>query len=264
MGNERKLRLIQVAKEFNVGLNTITDFLHKKGIKSDGSPNTLVDDATYAVLEKEFGSNRSSASARNSVRERISQLLACLEPSQVDGVLEAHVDRNQVLEDLPLIATAPEAASLIILLTRRFEHWRRMLPPAPFVSARSFIERVWPSSLGWSDLGRQGAEPLQMMDVVQSEQERLASLGEEHGERVRGEILGLLGELLGLSPEQQQELASEEGQRRMRESAMRFESQLRKMMESAGEPEIPGDARHMMPGQMPQGIAQHYPFFSQN
>ena len=73
MGTERKLRLIQVAKEFNVGLNTITDFLHKKGIKSDGSPNTLVDDATYAVLEKEFGSNRSSASARNSVRERISQ-----------------------------------------------------------------------------------------------------------------------------------------------------------------------------------------------
>ena len=73
MGNERKSRLIQVAKEFNVGLNTITDFLHKKGIKSDGSPNTLVDDATYAVLEKEFGSNRSSASARNSVRERISQ-----------------------------------------------------------------------------------------------------------------------------------------------------------------------------------------------
>ena len=73
MGNERKLRLIQVAKEFNVGLNTITDFLHKKGIKSDGSPNTLVDAATYAVLEKEFGSNRSSASARNSVRERISQ-----------------------------------------------------------------------------------------------------------------------------------------------------------------------------------------------
>ena len=42
MGNERKLRLIQVAKEFKVGLNTITDFLQKKGIKSDGSPNTLV------------------------------------------------------------------------------------------------------------------------------------------------------------------------------------------------------------------------------
>ncbi len=72
MGNERKLRLIQVAKEFNVGLNTITDFLQKKGIKSDGSPNTLVDTDTYAVLEKEFGANRSAAGARDSIRERIS------------------------------------------------------------------------------------------------------------------------------------------------------------------------------------------------
>ncbi len=73
MGNERKLRLIQVAKEFNVGLNTITDFLHKKGIKSDGSPNTQVDAETYAVLEKEFGSSRSSGNARDSIRERIAQ-----------------------------------------------------------------------------------------------------------------------------------------------------------------------------------------------
>ena len=72
MGNERKLRLIQVAKEFKVGLNTITDFLQKKGIKSDGSPNTLVDSETYAVLEKEFGANRAVGNARDSIRERIS------------------------------------------------------------------------------------------------------------------------------------------------------------------------------------------------
>ncbi|MDE5624006.1 MAG: translation initiation factor IF-2 [Alistipes sp.] len=73
MGNERKLRLIQVAKEFNVGINTITDFLHKKGIKSDGSPNTQVDPETYAVLEKEFGANRAASGARDSIREKISQ-----------------------------------------------------------------------------------------------------------------------------------------------------------------------------------------------
>ena len=72
MGNERNLRLIQVVKEFKVGLNTITDFLQKKGIKSDGSPNTLVDAETYAVLEKEFGANRAAGNARESIRERIS------------------------------------------------------------------------------------------------------------------------------------------------------------------------------------------------
>ena len=73
MSNERKLRLIQVAKEFKVGLNTLTDFLQKKGIKSDGSPNALVEPEVYAVLEKEFGGNRASAGARDSIRERISQ-----------------------------------------------------------------------------------------------------------------------------------------------------------------------------------------------
>ena len=72
MGNERRLRLIQAAKEFKVGLNTITDFLQKKGIKCDGA-NSLVDEATYAILEKEYGSNRAAAGARDSVRERIAQ-----------------------------------------------------------------------------------------------------------------------------------------------------------------------------------------------
>ena len=33
MSNERKLRLIQVAKEFNVGINTITDFFTRNGLR---------------------------------------------------------------------------------------------------------------------------------------------------------------------------------------------------------------------------------------
>ncbi|MBQ1222597.1 MAG: translation initiation factor IF-2 N-terminal domain-containing protein, partial [Alistipes sp.] len=72
MANERRLRLIQAAKEFNVGISTIMDFLQKKGIKCDG-PSSLLTPDTYAVLEKEFGSNRSATGARDSVRERIAQ-----------------------------------------------------------------------------------------------------------------------------------------------------------------------------------------------
>ena len=73
MTNNRKIRLIQVAKEFKVGLNTITDFLLKKGINSDGSPNSLVSPDVYTILEKEFGSNRSiTGKERDSVREKIS------------------------------------------------------------------------------------------------------------------------------------------------------------------------------------------------
>lgn len=78
MSNERKLRLIQVAKEFKVGLNTITDFLQKKGIKTDGSPNTLVEPDVYAVLEKEFGGSRITGNERDSIRERIAQKQATI------------------------------------------------------------------------------------------------------------------------------------------------------------------------------------------
>ena len=72
MENERKLRLIQVAKEFKVGLNTLTDFLHKKGVAIDGSPNTQINSDIYSLVEREFGSNRTNSSARDSVREKIS------------------------------------------------------------------------------------------------------------------------------------------------------------------------------------------------
>ncbi len=70
MSNERKLRLLQVAKEFKVGIATITDFLAKKDIHIESSPNTLVEPDVYAVLEKEFGGNRAS-NDRINVRERI-------------------------------------------------------------------------------------------------------------------------------------------------------------------------------------------------
>ncbi|MBQ1980934.1 MAG: hypothetical protein II226_06580 [Alistipes sp.] len=70
--SNRKVRLIQVAKEFKVGLNSITDFLLKKGV-SDVSPNSQVNDEVYAMLEKEFGGNKGiTGNERENVRERIS------------------------------------------------------------------------------------------------------------------------------------------------------------------------------------------------
>ena len=72
MSNERRLRLHQVAREFKVGINTITDFLEKKGTKIESSPSTLIEPEVYALLDKEFGANRGS-NPRSDIRERISQ-----------------------------------------------------------------------------------------------------------------------------------------------------------------------------------------------
>ncbi len=72
MTNNKKIRLIQVAKEFKVGLNTITDYLLKKGVGAELSPNSPVSSDVYAMLEKEFGANRSiTGNERDNIRERI-------------------------------------------------------------------------------------------------------------------------------------------------------------------------------------------------
>ena len=73
MDNNKKIRLIQVAKEFKVGFNTLADFLQRKGLQSDCSPSSPVTPEVYAALEKEFGGNRQSGNERNNVRERIQQ-----------------------------------------------------------------------------------------------------------------------------------------------------------------------------------------------
>ena len=83
--DNKKLRLIRVAKEFKVGVTTLTDFLNKKGISVDNSPNTLISPEAYALAEKEFGTNRSSTSARDSVREKIAskqETVSIEEPKQ--------------------------------------------------------------------------------------------------------------------------------------------------------------------------------------
>jgi len=96
MTDQKKLRLIQVAKEFQVGLNTLTDFMQKKGIKSNGSPNTLVESDVYSTLEKEFGGNRSTGSERNTVRERISQKQATVSINEVKTTIK-DIDEEVVI-----------------------------------------------------------------------------------------------------------------------------------------------------------------------
>ncbi len=68
------VRLNKVIKEFNVGLQTVVDFLAKKGHTVDAAPNSKLSDEQYELVQKEF---RSDESARNEatrfLQERIQQ-----------------------------------------------------------------------------------------------------------------------------------------------------------------------------------------------
>ena len=52
------IRLIRVSKELNVGISSLVEFLHKKGIEIEANPNIKIDNEHYDMLVVEFGKDK--------------------------------------------------------------------------------------------------------------------------------------------------------------------------------------------------------------
>ncbi|MFO8239826.1 MAG: translation initiation factor IF-2 [Dissulfuribacterales bacterium] len=57
MSEKKAKRLSKIAREFNVGIATITEFLTSKGIEIESSPNAKIDPEIYDILAKEYVSD---------------------------------------------------------------------------------------------------------------------------------------------------------------------------------------------------------------
>ena len=73
----KPVRLSKAAREFNLGIGTIVDFLETKGIKVDAKPNTKLDPDVYALVRGNFQGDKEAkeAAQRSTVsvdRENIS------------------------------------------------------------------------------------------------------------------------------------------------------------------------------------------------
>ena len=53
-------RLSKVARELNVGISTIVDFLESKGVEVEANPNTKIDPEVYSLLSEEFQSEKTA------------------------------------------------------------------------------------------------------------------------------------------------------------------------------------------------------------
>ncbi len=54
MAEEKALRLIKVAKEFNVGMQHVVEYLESKGVKVDSNPNAKISPEVYAILQEKY------------------------------------------------------------------------------------------------------------------------------------------------------------------------------------------------------------------
>jgi translation initiation factor IF-2 len=59
MTDNKATRLSKIARELNVGISTIVEFLHKKGENVDSNPNTKITPQQYELLIEEFSSDLS-------------------------------------------------------------------------------------------------------------------------------------------------------------------------------------------------------------
>ncbi|MFZ5552716.1 MAG: translation initiation factor IF-2 [Bacteroidota bacterium] len=70
MSEVKALRLNKVARELNVGISTIVDFLNKKGHKIDANPNAKIDEEVYNLLLEEFQTEKSEKEKSRKVINR--------------------------------------------------------------------------------------------------------------------------------------------------------------------------------------------------
>lgn len=65
------IRLIKVSKNLNVGINSLVEFLHKKGIEIEANPNIKIEDEHYDILIAEFGKDKNIRKEATETREKM-------------------------------------------------------------------------------------------------------------------------------------------------------------------------------------------------
>ena len=97
------IRLNKAIKEFNVGLQTIVDFLAKKGHKINAVPSEKIDDKQYELLKEEFGADKM---LRNKAEELLQNRQKDKRPAAKEQKPEPQVVETTVPEEMkPQIVT---------------------------------------------------------------------------------------------------------------------------------------------------------------
>ncbi len=100
MTDKKELRLSKLAREFNVGISTIVEFLKKKGHDIESNPNTKVAPELYDLLSKEYSSdvNAKKESEKVNLRGlREKKEIVTLEEEDAEVSEEDEVDEKELL-----------------------------------------------------------------------------------------------------------------------------------------------------------------------
>ncbi len=90
-------RLSKAAREFNVGISTIVEFLHKKGFELDPNPNTKLPHEAYLLLVKEYSTDISVK--KESEKLILKDLHRKKESVSIDDVSEKSISEESDMDE---------------------------------------------------------------------------------------------------------------------------------------------------------------------
>ena len=111
MGTGKATRLSKAAREFNVGISTIVEFLHKKGFDIDSNPNTKISEELYDILVNEYSSDIDVK--KQSEKLSLEQLRNKKETVSIEDDQEEEVAEEEEAEEEPDSASNDEEEIII-------------------------------------------------------------------------------------------------------------------------------------------------------
>ena len=124
----KQIRLSKAAKEFNIGISTIVDFLHKKGHTIESNPNTKLAKDIYEILMSEFQSEKD-------VKQEADKI-------GLDYAEHQTVSIGDRISDTEDTETTKEQDELFIKDVSSFDYEAPVTPPPPKVEVKETIKET--------------------------------------------------------------------------------------------------------------------------
>jgi translation initiation factor IF-2 len=102
---DKSIRLSKVAREFNLGLHTVVEFLEKQGHKVESNPNTKIQADLYDLLNAEFGKDKEiKEKSRKVVESRQERETISLVRPSASAPAPAKEEPKVAREEAPVVA----------------------------------------------------------------------------------------------------------------------------------------------------------------
>ena len=101
------IRLIKVSKNLNVGISTLVEFLHKKGITVEANPNAKIEDEQYDLLITEFGKDKKIKREAIETREKLQRKDEKRETVAIEGYEIPEPDTKKKTEKETIVTEIP-------------------------------------------------------------------------------------------------------------------------------------------------------------